>query len=98
MCPKPIHIDWNTGWFSERSAAYLASGRPVVAGNTGFTNYLPTGRGLFAFRDLNEAAAAVAEIDADYALHSRAAREIAEAHLNSGTCLDCMIAVSSKQV
>ena len=94
MCPKPIHVDWNTGWFSERSAAYLASGRPVVAGDTGFTNYLPTGRGLFAFRDLKEAAAAVAEIDSDYTRHSRVAREIAEAHFNSRACLETMIAAS----
>jgi hypothetical protein len=94
MCPKPIHVDWNTGWFSERSAAYLASGRPVVAGDTGFTKYLTTGRGLFAFRDLKEAAAAVAEIDSDYPRHSRAAREIAEAHFNSRACLEAMIAAS----
>jgi hypothetical protein len=95
LCPKPIHVEWNTGWFSERSAAYLATGRPVLAVNTGFTRWLPTGRGLFAFRDIREAATAVAEIDANYALHSRAAREIADAHLNSRSCLEDMIAASS---
>ena len=94
LCPKPIHIDWNTGWFSERSAAYLASGRPVVAGDTGFPRYLPTESGLFAFRNLEEASAAVAEIDDDYPRHSRAAREIAEAHFDSRTCIEAMIGAS----
>jgi len=94
LCPKPIHVDWNTGWFSERSAAYLASGRPVVAGDTGFTRYLPTGRGLFAFHNLKDASAAVAEIDADYMLHGRAAREIAEAYFDSRACIEAMIAAS----
>lgn len=94
LCPKPIHVDWNTGWFSERSAAYLASGRPVLAGNTGFTRYLPTGRGLFAFRNLEDASAAVAEVDGDYTRHSRAAREIAEAHFDSRACIEAMIAAS----
>jgi glycosyltransferase involved in cell wall biosynthesis len=94
LCPKPIHVEWNTGWFSERSAAYLATGRPVLATNAGFS-WLPTGRGLFVFRDIREAAAAVAEIDSNYELHSRAAREIAEAHLNSRSCLQDMIAGSS---
>jgi hypothetical protein len=91
VCPKPIHLQLNTGWFSDRSVAYLASGRPVVAEDTGFTASLPSGDGLLAFHDLDEAAAAVAEIDANYAKHSRAARELAEAYFDAGQCLSEML-------
>jgi hypothetical protein len=67
-----------TGWFSDRSACYLASGRPVVTQDTGFGEVLPTGEGLFAFRELADAAAALDEIEADPVRHSIAARAIAE--------------------
>jgi hypothetical protein len=87
MCAKPIHVAMKTGWFSDRSIAYLASGRPVLAQETGFSERLPTGLGLVAFRDVPEAVAGVAEIDGNYAKHSRAARELAEAYFDSGKCL-----------
>jgi hypothetical protein len=67
-----------TGWFSDRSACYLAAGRPVVTQDTGFGHVLPTGEGLFAFRDVGDAAAALDEIEADHGRHSAAARRIAE--------------------
>ena len=73
----------NSGWFSDRSAAYLASGRPVVLQETGFSAHLPTGCGLFAVRNVSEAAAAIAEIEADYRRQAAAAREIAAAHLDA---------------
>ncbi len=66
-----------TGWFSDRTACYLAAGRPVVTGDTAFDVALPTGRGLFAFTDVDSAAAAVDAIESDYAGHCRAAREVA---------------------
>jgi hypothetical protein len=66
-----------TGWFSDRSACYLASGRPVITQETGFSKFLPTGQGLFAFTTMDEILAAVDAIEADYAAHSEAAREIA---------------------
>ena len=66
-----------TGWFSDRSACYLAAGRPVVTGDTAFDVSLPTGRGLFAFTGVDSAAAAVDAVESDYAGHCRAAREIA---------------------
>lgn len=66
-----------TGWFSDRSACYLAAGRPVITQETGFTKFLPSGRGLFAFRTLDDVLAAVDAIESDYAAHSRAALEIA---------------------
>jgi hypothetical protein len=66
-----------TGWFSDRSACYLAAGRPVITQETGFSKFLPTGRGLFAFRTLDDVLAAVDAVEADYAGHCRAAREVA---------------------
>ena len=61
-CPKPIHRELRTGWFSDRSACYLASGRPVLIEDTGLSDHLPTGEGLLVFRDLAEAVAGVEEI------------------------------------
>jgi hypothetical protein len=82
MCPKPIHVQLRTGWFSERSLAYLAGGRPVVAEDTGFSERIPTGTGLLAFHDINTAAAAITEIDTNYERHRRAAREVVEAYFD----------------
>jgi len=93
-CGKPIHAALKTGWFSDRSACYLAAGRPVLLEETGFSERLPTGTGLLSFRDLDEALAGAAAIDADWARHSRAARAIAEDHLDSGRCLQAMLAAS----
>jgi hypothetical protein len=67
----------NTGWFSDRSACYLAAGRPVITQETGFSKFLPTGRGLFAFRTMDDVLAAVDVIEGDYVGNCRAAREIA---------------------
>jgi hypothetical protein len=91
MCPKPIHTQLKTGWFSERSAAYLASARPVLAEDTGFTERLPAGAGLLAFRNIKEATEGVAEIDGNYERHSRAAREIAADIFGSPRCLEAML-------
>jgi hypothetical protein len=66
-----------SGWFSERSACYLAAGRPVVTQDTGFSDVLPTGEGLFAFSTAEEAVEAIRAINADYPRHARAARQIA---------------------
>jgi hypothetical protein len=67
----------NTGWFSDRSACYLAAGRPVITQETGFSKFLPTGKGLFAFRTMEDILAAVDTIESDYEGNCRAAREIA---------------------
>ena len=77
---KEQNIRFATGWFSDRSATYLAAGRPVITQDTGFGHVLPTGEGLFAVSDIDQAAAAVEEIAADHRRHSRAAREIAHDH------------------
>jgi hypothetical protein len=71
------------GWFSDRSACYLASGKPVVAQDTGFGAFLPTGAGLLSFATEDDALAAVEDVRADYDRHVHAARNIAEQHLDS---------------
>jgi hypothetical protein len=84
---RDVNVRLRTGWFSERSACYLAAGRPVVAQNTGFDTVLPTGEGLFAVETLEEAAAAFEAIEADYERNSRAARAIAEEYFRAETVL-----------
>jgi hypothetical protein len=84
---KSGYVESRSGWFSDRSACYLASGRPVVAQDTGFGRRLPTGRGLLSFTTTEEAAAALDRINAEYALHARAARRIAAAELDSAVVL-----------
>jgi hypothetical protein len=74
---KDQNIRLRSGWFSDRSACYLAAGRPVINQDTGFGSYLPTGKGLFAFQTLEDILGAVDEIERDYAGNCRAAREIA---------------------
>jgi hypothetical protein len=67
----------NTGWFSDRSVCYLAAGRPVITQETGFSKFLPTGKGLFPFKTMEDILAAVDEIESDYEGNCKAAREIA---------------------
>jgi len=74
---KHGYVISRSGWFSERTAGYLASGRPAVVQDTGFSRWLPSGSGVLAFTTVDEAAAAIEAVDADYAGHCRAAREIA---------------------
>jgi hypothetical protein len=74
---KDQNIRLRSGWFSDRSACYLAASRPVMTQNTGFESYLPTGKGLFAFHTMEDILAAIDEIESDYAGNCQAAREIA---------------------
>ena len=80
------------GWFSDRSLCYLASGRPVIAQDTGFSSWLPTGEGLFAFSTADDVAAAVAELHTAYPRHRRGARELAEAVFDSDRVLPELLA------
>lgn len=84
---KAGYVDSHSGWFSDRSACYLASGRPVVAQDTGFGERLPVGEGLLAFASAAEAAEAIAGVCADYERHRRAARQVAEACFDSDAVL-----------
>ena len=74
---KDIYVQPNSGWFSDRSVCYLASGRPVVTMRTGFSKFYPVGRGLFEFSSEDEALAGIDAIATDYGQHSLAARELA---------------------
>jgi GT2 family glycosyltransferase len=89
---KDQNIRLRSGWFSDRSATYLAAGRPVVTQETGFSNILPTGAGLFGFSTLDEAAVAVERINADYSRHSEAARDVARDFFNYEVVLTRLLA------
>lgn len=73
----------NTGWFSDRSACYLAAGRPVITEESGFSKFIPTGRGLFSFRSMDDILAAVDAIESDYPTHCKAAKEIAAEYFDA---------------
>jgi phosphotransferase family enzyme len=88
---KEGYVVSRCGWFGDRSAAYLASGRPVVAQDTGFGESLPTGAGLFAWSEAEGVLAAVEALRSDYARHSRAARAIAEEHLDARRVLAALL-------
>lgn len=88
---KDLNVRLRTGWFSERTAYYLAAGRPVVTQNTGFGTALPTGEGLFAFDTMDEILAAFDAINSDYAKHSRAARAIAQEYFRAETVLEKLL-------
>jgi hypothetical protein len=75
---KSGYVASRCGWFSDRSLCYLASGRPVLAQDTGFGRFLPTGAGLLSFTDIESTLAAIATVNRDYAGHAKAARGIAE--------------------
>jgi hypothetical protein len=88
---KSGYVVSRSGWFSDRSACYLASGRPVLAQETGFSRFLPTGEGLLAFDTVDDAVAGVEAIQGDYARHARAARGLAEELLESDRVLRRLI-------
>jgi hypothetical protein len=74
---KDQNVRLRSGWFSDRSATYLAAGRPVITQETGFSNVLPTGQGLFAFSTMEDVMQAIDSVNSDYARHCRAAAEVA---------------------
>ncbi len=90
--PKSGYALSHSGWFSDRSACYLASGRPVAAQETGVAERLPTGQGLLSFTSTEEAAGAVAEIESAPELHRVAARALAEEYLDAEKVLAELLA------
>lgn len=88
---KNGYVRGQSGWFSERSARYLAAGRPVVVQETGFSDVLPVGEGILPFTNLDEAARAVQEVERDYDRHAQAARAIAEQHFDSDAVLGRLV-------
>jgi len=82
-----IYVETNSGWFSDRTTRYLASGKPALVQATDFSSALPLGEGLLVFRTLDEAAAGAEEISGDHERHARAARALAEAFFDSDRVL-----------
>jgi hypothetical protein len=80
---KNGYVRSRCGWFSDRSAMYLALGRPVVLQETGWSDFLPSGEGLLSFHDEESAAAALETVGRDLERHARAAREIAEKYFSA---------------
>jgi hypothetical protein len=83
-----VYVDTQSGWFSDRTTRYLASGKPALVQDTGFSRTLPVGEGVVAFRSLDQAAEAAADIVARYPDHSAAARRIAEDYFGAERVLE----------
>lgn len=88
---KSGYVVSRSGWFSDRSACYLAAGRPVVAQDTGFGEVLPVGEGLLAYEGVEDAAESVRAVTLDYERHRRAARRLAEEHLSGSVVLPALL-------
>ncbi len=88
---KNVYVAMRTGWFSTRSACYLAAARPVVVQDTGFSHLLPTGRGLHAFSTGDEAKAAIEAVEAHHEAEMQAARDVALAHFDARLVLARLI-------
>jgi hypothetical protein len=88
---KHTYVTNWTGWFSDRSECYLASGRPALVQDTGWTAHLPHGEGLLAFTTLEEAAAGIDRINGDYDRHARRANEIAREHFGAALVLSRLV-------
>jgi hypothetical protein len=88
---KNGYVLGRAGWFSCRSACYLAAGKPVIVQDTGFADVIPVGEGILQFTDVDEAAAAIHEIEGNYSKHAKAARAIAEEYFDSDKVLNRLI-------
>lgn len=88
---KSGYVVSQCGWFSDRTVCYLASGRPAIAQETGFSGYLPTGAGLFAFRTIDDVLAGIESLNSDYQRHRRAARALAEDVFDSTKVLPALL-------
>jgi hypothetical protein len=88
---KDQYARLRTGWFSDRSATYLAAGRPVITQDTAFGEIIPTGDGLFAFDDVDGMATALDAVDSDYEHHCAAATELARTYFEAETVLSSLL-------
>jgi hypothetical protein len=89
---KHAYVASRSGWFSDRSLCYLASGRPVLHQDTGFPDWLEAGRGVFAFSDVDDVVAALATLERDHARHAAAARALAEDRFEARKVIAQMLA------
>lgn len=90
---KQGYVMSHSGWFSERSCCYLASSRPVVIQDTGFSDFIDTGRGLLSFTNIDEAKACIEEVNRNYQKHCKDARSVAEAFFNYTQVLNKLLSV-----
>ena len=88
---KNMYVETRSGWFSDRSICYLASGKPVLVQDTGLSQLYPTGKGLLTFGSVEEAACRADELASDYAAHSEAARQIAAEYFDSNKVLSRLL-------
>jgi hypothetical protein len=88
---KNLYVATKSGWFSCRSACYLAAGAPVVLQDTGYSHHIPCGEGLLSFDDLAGAIEAIETVEAEYDRHSSAARSVAEDHLDARKVIGNML-------
>ena len=93
---KHTYVATRSGWFSDRTECYLAAGRPALVQDTGWTAHLPSGDGLLAFSDVDEAIAGVERINGDYDRHSRQAVEIARAHFDARVVLPSFLEAATR--
>jgi glycosyltransferase involved in cell wall biosynthesis len=89
---KHVYVATWSGWFSCRSACYLAAGRPVVVQDTGFSSVIPAADGLLPFNTLDEAAEALCRVETDYGNHAACARQVAAEHFDSNKVLRQLLA------
>jgi hypothetical protein len=88
---KHVYVEMRTGWFSYRSACYLAAGLPIIVQDTGFSKYFPTGMGILPFATMEEAICAINNVEEDYEAHASAACDIAKEYFDSGKVLTKLI-------
>ncbi len=88
---KHAYVVSRSGWFSERTAGYLASGRPAIVQDTGFSDWLPCGDGVLPFSTPEDVLAAIESVNTNYERHCLAARDIAHAHFDAGAVLTRLI-------
>ncbi|HEV3141457.1 MAG TPA: hypothetical protein VGY57_13115 [Vicinamibacterales bacterium] len=91
---KHTYVTNCSGWFSDRTECYLASGRPALVQDTGWTAHLPSGEGLLAFSTVDDAIAGIESINADYATHARRAAEIAREHFDARVILPPLLEIA----
>ncbi len=91
---KHAYVANRSGWFSDRTECYLASARPALVQDTGWTAHLPSGEGLLAFTNVDEALAGIERINADYDRHARHALEIAREHFDAARILPRLLEVA----
>lgn len=88
---KETYVKSNSGWFSCRSACYLATGRPVITQETQWSKYIPAGLGILAFDNIDTAMTALEEVNAHIEKHANAARAIAEHYFDSRMVLNTLL-------